>query len=839
MPKVGPSLRAVAGKLDAATLQAWIAEPAALRPNTRMPQFFGMHEHLDEKGLDEARRFEPVEIRAIAEYLVAVSQPATPLPTPPEVTESSSAERGKRLFLLHGCLACHRHADFPEGQAAQGPDLSQLGAKLTTPSGRTWLASWIRDPARHSPRTLMPNPLLAPERAADQGSNDQSAEPRTIDPAADIAAYLVGSTGGRTPKPPAPLREADLDALALLYLTRTFPTQAAEQVLRDGLRASPLPLGQGWGEGPAQGDAAELAAPVSLEKKLLYVGRQTIRRRGCFGCHDIPGFEDAEPIGPALSDWGRKQESLLAFEQVYRFLQSVPRSVHGKDRESRVESRERRAESGESRDGSKALDSQLSALDSPLWAADREFYLDAIRTQRREGFLWQKLRAPRSFDYVQTAEKGYHEQLLMGRFSLTPAEREAIITFVLGLVAEAPKEKYLPRPEPRRRAIVEGRKVLDKYACAQCHVLEMERWTVESRVESRESRVLLSALDSHLSTLVGMPQRTAEGKLDQTEDEDGNPLYAFQLWEPAAIGGKVWPVGGASVLVALGQIVQQRPPRGGDFARLLLPAVIAETKLASSTIATEEAWGFLPPPLVQTGRAVQPAWLHDYLLQPSVIRPASVLRMPKYNLSPDEAAKLADYFAAAAGADFPFDSDSRGRAARLADDGPGQVQRWQKALRLIIDQKTFCAKCHLVGDYAAGRPGSIRRIVVDHARPQPGAGRRPHPARVSPPLDRQPQGHPPLHADAGQFPHRRDPRTRPASRQQPGATRRGERFPVKLRHVHEASDVRRGVDAERNPKSQTPNSKQIAMSNKTKVKTPTRSFMPCDLDLSICLRFGI
>lgn len=363
--------------------------------------------------------------------------------------------------------------------------------------------------------------------------------------------------------------------------------------------------------------------------------------------------------------------------------------------------------------------------------ADREFYLEAIRTKRREGFIWQKLRAPRSFDYGTTAKKSYNEHLLMGRFSFTAAEREAIITFVLGLVAEPPKDKYLPRPDPRRRAIVEGRKVLDKYACAQCHTLEMERWTIEwdpakapepppaaADCPFLKPQVTPAQLTASQKTdgrglcraeLVGMPQTSAAGELEKSEDEDGNLRYAFVLWEPAVIAGKVWPVGGASVLVSPGQIVTKRPPLGGDFARVLYPWAMAEAKDSGSNPGTQEAWGWLPPPLVHTGWKVQPAWLHDYVLEPSVIRPAALLGMPKYNLSPAEAAKLVDYFAASVGADFPFDSDPRGRRARLASPRPEQHPQWEKALRLVADQKTFCAKCHLVGDYG---PGGATRTVL-------------------------------------------------------------------------------------------------------------------------------
>ena len=766
MPKVGPSLRDVKGKLDRAMLETWVAEPAGFRPDTRMPQFFGMHEHLDGKGLDDALRFEPVEVRAIAEYLLAASEKTSPLPAPPEVTEPPSANRGEQLFRLRGCLACHRHADHPGGKSTVGPDLSRTGAKFSTAAGKEWLASWLRDPARHSPRTLMPNPLLVPEplpsgsapetasdgkvgRSTAQSHRDpaekvaglrptlhltgHATKPQMTDPAADIAAYLAGSTGGWKLKPSAPLVGADLDALAVLYLSKTAtrpkgdsPIFAAKRDIGTGEALLAAKIGTVPREPP---DAAGLVATIDQKRKLLDVGRRTIARRGCFGCHDIPGFENAQPIGPALSDWGRKQESLLAFEQVDRFVNTASRfSEIQAPREGEAPGE---GEAPAEPAGIVETAPPSAARQEPRPSVDREFYFEAIRTKRREGFIWQKLRAPRSFDYGTTANKAYDENLLMGRFSFTAAEREAIITFVLGLVAEPPKDKYLPRPDPRRRAIVEGRKVLDKYACAQCHTLEMERWTIDwdpakapepppaaADYPLLKPQVTLAQLAASQkpdrrglcrAELVGMPQWNAAGEPEKAEDEDGNPQYAFVLWEPAVIAGKVWPVGGASVLVSPGQIVQRRPALGGDFARLLYPWAMAEAKDAGANPGTQEAWGWLPPPLVHTGRKLQPAWLYDYLLEPGVICPAALLRMPKYNLSPAEAAKFVDYFAAAAGADFPFDSDPRGRTARLATPRPEQHPQWEQALRLVADRKTFCAKCHLVGDYG---PGGATRTVL-------------------------------------------------------------------------------------------------------------------------------
>ena len=59
-----------------------------------------------------------------------------------------------------------------------------------------------------------------------------------------------------------------------------------------------------------------------------------------------------------------------------------------------------------------------------------------------------------------------------------------------------------------------------------------------------------------------------------------------------------------------------------------------------------EAWGWLPPPLHDEGEKVQTDWLHDFLMDPTPIRPAVVLRMPNFHMSSDEASKLVNYFAA-------------------------------------------------------------------------------------------------------------------------------------------------------------------------------------------------
>ena len=53
----------------------------------------------------------------------------------------------------------------------------------------------------------------------------------------------------------------------------------------------------------------------------------------------------------------------------------------------------------------------------------------------------------------------------------------------------------------------------------------------------------------------------------------------------------------------------------------------------------------VPPILLGQGERTQPKWLYQFLLNPEPIRKMVVLRMPKFNMSPDEAQTLVDYFA--------------------------------------------------------------------------------------------------------------------------------------------------------------------------------------------------
>ena len=119
-----------------------------------------------------------------------------------------------------------------------------------------------------------------------------------------------------------------------------------------------------------------------------------------------------------------------------------------------------------------------------------------------------------------------------------------------------------------------------------------------------------------------------EFPLEEEEDEPFDPerlMYGFDLWLPSVLDGWPYQVGEGSLVIAVA------PDRssGGDPTAGRWPSTCCRTwssvKSSSNPNAKgAEAWAWLPPPLIGEGRKVQPAWLHDYLLDPrtSFARPS-------------------------------------------------------------------------------------------------------------------------------------------------------------------------------------------------------------------------
>jgi cytochrome c551/c552 len=284
----GPALDNLTAKVTPEWILTWIRNPRGWRAKTSMPNLWP-------KPLDPASK-RPVpesspeyqawqkqmreETVAIASYLVEHSEvPATrpgaakdAKPLKDEVkgyadVPDASAERGKLVFEAYGCQGCHARSEtdtaeekLPEAWRSRerdiAPTLSNIASKTTT----DWIAYWVENPSRYWHGTKMPNLRLSRRDAA------------------SVAKYL--STLKVDPPNPAQVDKADV-----------------ELVMTDAKRNEKVPCTQQGGR---------LMTRVECGEKL-------IGNYGCFGCHQISGFEKSAPIAPELGGFAKKDITTLDF----------------------------------------------------------------------------------------------------------------------------------------------------------------------------------------------------------------------------------------------------------------------------------------------------------------------------------------------------------------------------------------------------------------------------------------------------------------------------------------------------------------------------------------------
>jgi mono/diheme cytochrome c family protein len=618
---------------------------------------------------------------------------------------SANAARGRVLFQEKGCLACHSHEATetagPEqagkpvpplvGDATFAPDLSRLALKLLPESGKPedahrWLVSWILNPAGHNPRTVMPNTQL------------------TLDEANDIAAWLLSEK-------PAWVRSADeevapasvriLADMAELYLKKVLTVSEVRDVLRRDAKGVPTGgftvrrLKEIAGSNP-ESDELELGGdlngkkddeiiPIDEHKLKMYVGKKAIGNLGCYACHSIPGFQNAKPIGAALNEWGKKDIERLAFEDGHKFVEQHFHIVPSRDGSV---TNKKPGQEFAIKDGKKPYE---------------QFFLDMLdhHSRSREGFLHLKLEEPRSYDYNRI--RAWDERLRMPQFKFArprrlPNEsreeyeartikeeaeaREAVMTFILGLVAEAIPSPYVHQPKGDRLHEIKGRQVLDKYNCAGCHLirpgsLEFKAAPLFDRLENGPpnphpdlykhetpytkddyfdpDHIAWAGQDSGIGEKARMFGTHPPLEVKSEEDDEPNPnlsywlLRALRFHSAMKKDGNLRDVPAAAQISIPPNLVRKTvPPYGGSFMDQLVQYLQKRDRdsFGGGGAKLSLAYASAPPTLVGEGEKVQPEWLYNFLRNPYPIRPLTVLRMPKFNLSPEDTQAIVNYFAA-------------------------------------------------------------------------------------------------------------------------------------------------------------------------------------------------
>jgi mono/diheme cytochrome c family protein len=358
MRKPGPILTKIDSKLTKDWVTHWIRNPRAVKPTTWMPRFWYNSNNNDKEDWPRNE----AEINSIAAYLFANAAPhELAVKNPPH----GDAKRGEEIVKSIGCQGCHVVGEGNRSEVGPrrtfGQPLENIGNKTTY----EWIYDWVRDPKHYSPATYMPNLRLTDAQVA------------------DVATYLSGLKGPAGDPPKATADAKVVDDVLLDYLRNVMPFADAQAQL----------------------------AKWSPEQRQLELGQRAISRYGCFSCHDIKGFENAQAIGTDLSEEGTKLVTRLDFA----FINDIPHTSKG------------------------------------AW----------FRT---------KLHDPRIFDKGRVLQP--LEKLRMPNFDFSDEEVDRLETAIMSFQREIQPAAALPPRSARYDYEVNGRTLVHRRNCVGCHVIE-------------------------------------------------------------------------------------------------------------------------------------------------------------------------------------------------------------------------------------------------------------------------------------------------------------------------------------------------------------------------------
>jgi cytochrome c2 len=516
--KAGPALTRIAGKTTAEWAYRWIEAPREFHPTTFMPHFFGQ----ENVRRAEYRQSERAEIAGIVAYLWEKSERPQYPPPPP-----GDAAAGKRLFETVGCAGCHvldgkakRDDFFPQINRLHGPNLVRTGSKVSP----GWLYAWVRNPKQYFPETNMPRLRLTDQEAA------------------DVTAYLLSSRDPRYEGLRLPgVAPRVVDDLVRGYLANTLTIARSEARLGE----------------------------MSEHERLVYLGEQSIAKYGCYGCHDIAGFEDTKPIGTELTEEGSKPVHQFDFGHVHE----VAHTRH-----------------------------------------------DWVRT---------KLLRPRIWDRGKEEVKDYNELLKMPNFGMTRREADAVLANVLGFTKESVVATRKAGNGGRATALAAGRKLITRYNCQGCHLVEGHGQAIKTMIQdpamlppnlaAEGARVQADWLFAFLhdpSRVTLRPWLTVRMPTFQFSDEEANAVVSYFAAREETQPFVSRPPSGRPRDLAVGEAV----------FTMFQCAKCHPAGAAAAAAAGATSMGDLAPSLLLASGRLRHAWVPSWIKDPQGWIPGT--RMP-------------------------------------------------------------------------------------------------------------------------------------------------------------------------------------------------------------------
>jgi cytochrome c2 len=674
--KPGPSLRNILAKVRPEFIDSWITNPRDFRPTTWMPQFFHLENYMTDEVVAISRYGEGRAIQGqewndtMVGAVGAFLRSAAPKEDLPAIPVEGDAERGREVFRLSGCLACHNMAPFGDEEPDTtdlalvrgrdndvGPNLRGVMAK-TNPE---WLFSWIKDPTAWWSQTRMPD-LRLPDTDI-----------------ADVVAYMTDDPDGIFTDVPegwsesfSPVDEETLDELARWYLGKSGRIEVERRL------------------------AGEVPEHPWNDKEYLTreVGAALVRHQGCFSCHEIAGMEAMMPIGAELTNWASKTVDRLDFAMSYR--ESLP--------------------------GRPALDHHY-----------REGWL-ARKLEAPRGFDHGKVKNPRekarmpwySFSEEQisslvTFVGGLVNDEVM-RADMKPDASQMAMDFGMRVVRQKNCEGcHVIDPGLLTFKAADGTETT-----VACEAMPFPDEVLPPRMDSRAAFLNeVTSWEEWMGEDLGDPVF----RLLEPAPGIGSPGQKFfpPLGDIVAMNA---PRGGDFVRLVTdyyfnGVELYDADAEDEDDAWYSVTAdpegegaiqdVDGQFRDYRDEQLDKVRWTFAPPVLLGEGQKLQKAWFYGFLRDPDVLRPQIRVRMPTFNWDPGEAEAVADYFALKAREEWPsrYARTMRLALGMKADDDGGR--EWP-AVKI---SDTGGSATISLDDVAAGSGLSTRVVAAIEAGAKP------------------------------------------------------------------------------------------------------------------------
>lgn len=384
--------------------------------------------------------------------------------------------KGLNLFVDLGCHGCHLVKGY-EKLYKVGPDLKKVASKVD----KTWLVDWIKNPKEYMPNSRMPmfgltdkdvvavaSFLIAMSepyepKVANIPKGDPRSGERLFNTIGCLGCHSADSSektyAVRSRAPNLSRLASKVKSSAWVYDWLKDPKNYSRHARMPSLRLTDqeasditaylMSLNKGYAQ-VIKNRSSKLAQMVNPEDSaLVQRGKAIIRKRGCYGCHDIKGFETAERIGPELSGVALKEIIELDFGDALKddfvFMDVFGERVYV---------------------GHNSEYPGISAAD-----AVKDVKIPAFKKAQTATNLvetWQSW-VRNKLAYPMSIYRHKRSELLMPNFKLSDEELDGLVAFLKALQKkevplrfDAAKSGYMPQ-------VIAGQKLISQYNCLGCH----------------------------------------------------------------------------------------------------------------------------------------------------------------------------------------------------------------------------------------------------------------------------------------------------------------------------------------------------------------------------------